>query len=140
MTVLAVGHAADDGVLVGHLGQLGEQLADADPLDVRLDGMIQRPGVVVARLRLGIEGVGVGRPAGEPDLDHRLGLGRGRGGGRGRLGVGRLGPGGALRGSPAELAPREEPAQAHRPALEQLAAETAPQFKATFVSDNGTYT
>ena len=38
-------------------------------------GFVQRAAVVVARGRLRIEGVQVRRPAGQPDLDHRLGLG-----------------------------------------------------------------
>ncbi len=63
VAVVAVGHAADDGVLVGLLGQHRQQLADPDPVHVGLDRFDQRTAVVVARLRLRIEGVQVRRAA-----------------------------------------------------------------------------
>ena len=77
MGVDAVGHAADDGILVGLLGQQGQQLADADAVHVGGDRLVQRAAVVVAGLRLGVEGVEVRRAAPHPDLDDRLGLGLG---------------------------------------------------------------
>ena len=48
------------------------------PVDVGGDRLVERAAVVVARVRLGIEGVEVGRAAPQPDLDDRLGLGRRR--------------------------------------------------------------
>ena len=63
MGVDAVGHAADDRVLVGLLGQLGQQLADPDAVDVRLDRLVERSAVVVPGLGLRVERVQVrGRP------------------------------------------------------------------------------
>ena len=81
----AVGHAADDGILVGLLGQQGKQFADHDPVHIGGDGLVQRTAVVVAGLRFGIESIEVRRAAPHPDLDDRLGLGLDR------LRVGRAG-------------------------------------------------
>ena len=53
----AVRHAADDRILVGLLGQVGQQLVDADAVDVRGDGLVEGTAIVVARGRLGVEGV-----------------------------------------------------------------------------------
>ena len=76
VAVIAVGHAADDGVLVGLLRELGQQLPDLDPGHVRVDRTVERPGVVVARVGLRVEGVGVRRAAPHPDLNDRLRPGR----------------------------------------------------------------
>ncbi len=115
MAVLAVSHAADNRVLVGHLGQLRQQFANADSRDIGFDRMVERPGVVGARLWLGIKRVGVCGPAGEPDLDDCLG---------GRLAAGRSGRrGGRLWcGRATDTLPQQESAQTHRPAFQQLAA------------------
>ena len=51
-----------------------------DAVHVGGDRLVQRAAVVVARLRLRIEGVEVRRAAPHPDLDDRLGLGRRCGG------------------------------------------------------------
>ena len=75
MAVDAVRHAADEGILVGLLGQQRQQFADADAAHVGGDRLVQRAAVVVAGLRLGIEGVEVRRAAPHPDLDDRLRLG-----------------------------------------------------------------
>ena len=76
----AVRHAADDRILVGLLGQVGQQFADADAGHVRGDGLVQGTAIIGARGRFGVEGVEVRRPAPHPDLDHRFGLGLGTGG------------------------------------------------------------
>ena len=85
-----------------------EQLADADARNVGRNRVVQRAAVVVARLGLRIERVEVRRPAGQPDLNHRLGLGlrrrRGGAGGDGR-------PGG-----------HEQPGRAGKAAAKRLAA------------------
>ncbi len=75
MCVYAVGHAADNGVFVGLLGQQGKQFADHDPVHIGSDGLVQGTAVVVAGLRFGIESIEVRRAAPHPDLDDRLGLG-----------------------------------------------------------------
>ena len=59
VAVVAVRHAADDGILVGLLGQQGQQLADDDAVDVRADRFVQGAAVVVAGRRLGVERVQV---------------------------------------------------------------------------------
>ncbi len=76
MAAVVVGHAADDGVLVGLLGQQRKLATDADAVHIGRDRFVQRTAVVVARVRLGIESVGVRRAAPHPHLDHGLGLGR----------------------------------------------------------------
>ena len=81
MPVVAVRHAAENRVLVGLGGQLGERFADLDSRDVRRDRFVQRAAVIVARFGLGIERVQMRRAAPHPDLNHRVGLGRRCGGG-----------------------------------------------------------
>ena len=77
MAVVAVGHAADDGILVSLFGQQRHQFADADAVHVGGNGLVKRAAVIVAGLRFGIEGVEMGRAAPHPNLDDRLGLGLG---------------------------------------------------------------
>ncbi len=74
VAVVAVRHAADDGVLVGLLGQQRQQFADPNAVHVGGDRLVQRTAVVVARFGLRIEGVQVRRAAPHPDLDDRLGF------------------------------------------------------------------
>ena len=75
----AMRHAADDRILVGLLGQIGQQLVDADAGHVRGDRLVERPAIIVARGRFRIEGIEVRRSAPHPDLDHRFGFGLGTG-------------------------------------------------------------
>ena len=74
MGVDAVGHAADDGVLVGLLGKQREQFAYADTVHIGRDGLVERPAVVVPGFGLRIKGVQMRRAAPHPNLDDRLGL------------------------------------------------------------------
>ena len=97
VAVVAVRHAADDRVLVGLLGQQRQQFADPNAVHVGGDRLVQRAAVVVARFRLGIEGVQVRRAAPHPDLDDRLGFALGRAWRGGRR---RDGPAGRPAGSP----------------------------------------
>src|SRR3989304_5986975 len=57
MGVHVVGHASEDGILVGLLRQQGEQLADEDPVDGGRDRGGPRGGIVVARPPLWVAGV-----------------------------------------------------------------------------------
>lgn len=67
--IAAVGHAADDGVLVSMLRQLRKLLADPDALHLRLNRFCVRTTVVVTGFGFRIEGVKVRRAAPHPDLD-----------------------------------------------------------------------
>ena len=80
MTVVAVGHAPDERILVGLLGQVGKQFAKLNPVHIGGDRLFQLTHVVVARVRLGVPGVNVRHATPQEDLDDRLGLGFGRGG------------------------------------------------------------
>jgi hypothetical protein len=82
-----VGHAAEDRVLVGVFGELGEELTDANAGDVGGDGFAQGAGVVFTGFGLGIEGIEVRGAATHPELDDGF-CSSGACGGRGRLGVG----------------------------------------------------
>ena len=74
VAVVAMGHAADQGVLVGLLGQFGEQRAELDSIHVGGDDLVKLTQVVVARTRLRVPGVVVRHAAPQEDLDDRLGL------------------------------------------------------------------
>ena len=84
MAVVAVGHAADDGVFVGLFGQQRHQFADSDSIHIGGNRLVQRTAIIVPRLRFRIKGVQVRRAAPHPDLDDRLGFGLRRGGVRQR--------------------------------------------------------
>jgi len=66
VAVDAVGHAADDGVLVGLFRQQGEGGVDRDAVDVGGDHLVEWPAVGLAGVGLGVEGVEVGRAAPHP--------------------------------------------------------------------------
>ena len=66
--------AADEGVLVGLAGQQGQQFTDANARDIGRQGVLERAGILLAGLRLGIKGVDVAGAAAQPDLDDRPGL------------------------------------------------------------------
>ena len=83
----AVRHAADDGILVGLLGQKRQQFADANAADVGGERGLQRSAIVVAGLGFGVEGIEVGRAAPHPDLDDGLCFCLGRRGDQGRGGA-----------------------------------------------------
>ena len=106
MAVVAMGHPADEGIAVGQLGELGEQLADPDAFHVGLDRAVEGAGVGSTGVRLGIESVEVAGAAPEPDLDD--GAGSAAGGDRcGGLDLDRFqeqGPGGAVDGASKRLA------------------------------------
>ena len=90
----AVGHAADDGVLVGLIRQQRHQLVDFEAGGFGRDRLIERAAVIVAGRGFGIEGVGVRRAAPHPDLDYRLGFAFGFSLGQPRIGPeGNTGPG-----------------------------------------------
>ena len=78
VAVVAVGHAADQRVLVGLLGQFGKQLAELDAVHVGGDRLAELAHVLAARVRLRVPGVVVRHAAPQEDLDDRLGLGFGR--------------------------------------------------------------
>ena len=61
--------------LVGEVGDLREQLADADAGDLRGDGR-ERAAELERRGRLGVPGVELRRPAPQPEQDDRLALGQ----------------------------------------------------------------
>jgi hypothetical protein len=69
VAVVAVGHAADEGELVGLPGQLGEERAELDSLHVGGDEFVELAQVVVARARLRVPGVVVRHAAPQEDLD-----------------------------------------------------------------------
>ena len=73
--VIAVRHAADDGIFVGLFGQQRQQFADADPGNIGFNRAFERAAIIIARLRLGVERVQMRRAAPHPDLDDRLGAG-----------------------------------------------------------------
>lgn len=73
MSVDAMGHAANDGVLVGLLRQHWKRFRDKDTFNIRGNRIGQRPTVVTARVWFRIERVKVGRPAGHPNLNDRFG-------------------------------------------------------------------
>ena len=72
VTVVAMGHAADDGIFIRLLGGERQQFHDARAGHDGLNGL-ERAGVFRARVRLGIKGVKMRRPAPHPDLDDGLG-------------------------------------------------------------------
>ena len=74
MTIVAVGHAADERILVGLLGKFRQQLTDAYAVDVGLDGFIQRTLIVTARVGLGVKSVDVAGSTPQPDLDNGFGF------------------------------------------------------------------
>ena len=78
MAVDAVGHAADDGVFVGLLGEQGHEFADSYAVHVGGNRLVERAAIIGAGLRLRIESIQVGRSAPHPDLDDGLGFGLGR--------------------------------------------------------------
>ena len=73
VAVVAVRHAADERILVGLLGQLGEPLAEGDALHVGRQEILHRAVVIVTGIRLGVPGVVVGHATPQEDLDDRLG-------------------------------------------------------------------
>ena len=75
VAVVAMRHAADEGIFIRLLRQHGHQFADADAGNIGLQRRPQLTGVIHPRLRLGIERVDMRRPTPEPDLNHRLGPG-----------------------------------------------------------------
>ena len=56
------------------LASSGSSSRDANAFDVGLDGVVERPAIVVAGLGLGIEGVEVRRAAPHPNLDDGFGF------------------------------------------------------------------
>ncbi len=70
----AVGHAADDGILVGLLGQERQHLANPDAGHIGLDRLGERAAVIVAGAWLRVERIEVGGAAPDPDLDDGLGF------------------------------------------------------------------
>ena len=107
MTVHAVGHAADDGILIGLFGQLGHQLADSDSIHIGSDRFVQRPAIIRARLGLRVPGIQVRRTAPHPDLDDGFGFACRRGGRR--------------QGPQTEVVAEHQPSRAEQGALDRLA-------------------
>jgi len=68
---LAVGHGADDGDLVGDRGGAGEFLVELHAGQLRADRR-HVAAVFDRRERLGIKGLLLRPPAGQPDVDHAL--------------------------------------------------------------------
>ena len=69
MAVVSMRHAADEGILVGLLGQFGKQRADLDAVDIGGDHRGELSHVFAARLRFGIPCVVVRHAAPEEYLD-----------------------------------------------------------------------
>ena len=72
VSVVAMGHAADDGIFVRLLGDERQEFQNARAGHDGLNGL-ERARVFRARVGLGIKGVKMRRPAPHPDLDDRLG-------------------------------------------------------------------
>ncbi len=109
MAVVAMGHAADDGILVGLFGQQRHQFADPDAVHVRGDRLVQRTAIIVAGFRFRVQRIQVWGAAPHPNLDNRLGFGLGgRGCGQGAQTqvMAQHQPGSAEQGPLNRLAPR----------------------------------
>ena len=74
VTVVPMGHAADEGILIRLFREIRKPLAELDSRDIRGEEFLHRPVVVVSGVRFRIPGVGMRHPAPEEDLDHGGGL------------------------------------------------------------------